>query len=205
MGRSEISEIRRPKDRRKKTCYVCCSCLLVVIGGFVTICVIGFAVAYPPKASSNAVLQEFALRPGSPAANSTVSYNITATLFLWNPNMYRVIKFGPVAAAFSFNGSRFDESTVPGFENAAQNTATFQVTASGVDKPINLTATAVKEFQAENETAIFDVELRLDTVMQYKGRKAACPLVIICPLKLQVVDPFQVTKCALIRAMKSGC
>jgi hypothetical protein len=53
--------------------------------------------------------------------------------------------------------------------------------------------------------------LRLDTVMQYKGRSTKCPLVIICPLELQLVDPdvaataFQRTKCTILRAKKSGC
>ena len=32
------------------------------------------------------------------------------------------------------------------------------------------------------------LEIRLDTVMQYKGCKAKCPLVVICPLEMQLVD-----------------
>ncbi|OEL23500.1 hypothetical protein BAE44_0015481 [Dichanthelium oligosanthes] len=116
-------------------------------------------------------------------------------------------------ASFSFNGSRFvDEPTaVRGFLHAAHKTATLRVTVGGVSKPIKLSAAGVKEFAAQNETGKFDVELRLDTVLQYKGRKAKCPLVVICPLKLQLVDPdvaataFQKTKCTVLRAKKSGC
>ena len=57
----------------------------------------------------------------------------------------------------------------------------------------------------------FDVDIRLDTVMQSKGCKAKCPLVVICLLELQLVDPdvvataFQRTKCTILRAKKSVC
>jgi hypothetical protein len=81
----------------------------------------------------------------------------------------------------------------------------------GAARPIKLSAGGVREFTAENVTGKFDVELKLDTVLQYKGRKAKCPLVVICPLKLQLVDPevaataYEKTKCTVLRAKKSGC
>ncbi|KAL6894407.1 hypothetical protein ACP4OV_008505 [Aristida adscensionis] len=175
--------------------------------------IIAFAVVYPPKATADdAVLTRFALAPGSPPSTSAISYNITATLSLRNPNMYRAIKYGPLAAAFSFNGSRFDDSAaVPAFDGKARKTAAIRVTVGGVGKPIKLTAPGVREFVSENETAKFDVEMRLDTVLQYKGRKTQCPLAVVCPLQLQLVDPdvaataFQKTKCTVLRAKKSGC
>ncbi|KAL6638216.1 hypothetical protein ACP70R_025788 [Stipagrostis hirtigluma subsp. patula] len=183
------------------------------VGGLLALLIIAFGVVYPPKATADdAVLQRFALSPGSPASNSTVSYNITATLSLRNPNIYRSIKYGAVAAAFSYNGTRFDESaTVPAFEGKARKTATVRITVGGVAKPIKLTEAGVKEFAADKDTGKFDVEVRLDTVMQYKGRKAQCPVAVICPLQLQLVDPdvaataFQRTKCTILRARKSGC
>ncbi|XP_062212940.1 NDR1/HIN1-like protein 3 [Phragmites australis] len=187
--------------------------VVAVVGGLIAVLVIAFAVVYPPKATADdAVLQRFALAPGNPAANSNISYNVTATLSLKNPNIYRVISYGPLAVAFSFNGTRFDESaTVPAFDNKARKTATLHVTVGGVAKPVKLSAEGVKEFSAENATGKFDVEVRLDTVLQYKGRKAKCPLVVICPLKLQLVDPnvaataFQRNKCTILRAKMSGC
>ncbi|CAN6280668.1 unnamed protein product [Urochloa humidicola] len=205
--------------------HECCNCdcsltqlaiwaaIILGAGGLLTVLVIAFAVVYPPKAKADdAVLQRFSLTPGSPAANSTISYNVTATVSLWNPNIYRTIAYGPLAVAFSFNGSRFDDSaTVPAFDHKRRKTATVRVTVGGVDKPIKLTAPGVKEFSSENETAKFDVEMRLDTTLQYKGRSAKCPLVVICPLQLQLVDPdvaataFQRTKCTILRAKKSGC
>ncbi|XP_066320245.1 NDR1/HIN1-like protein 10 [Miscanthus floridulus] len=187
---------------------------LLVLGGVIAVLVIAFAVVYPPKATADdAVLQRFALAPGSPADNSTISYNLTATLSLRNPNMYRGIDYEPMAVALSFNGSRFDESVkkVPAFLHKARKTSTFRVTMGGASRPIKLSAEGVREFAAENVTGKFDVELKLDTVLQYKGRKAKCPLVVICPLKLQLVDPevaataYQKTKCTVLRAKKSGC
>uniref|UniRef100_A0A0A9BAT6 Late embryogenesis abundant protein LEA-2 subgroup domain-containing protein n=1 Tax=Arundo donax TaxID=35708 RepID=A0A0A9BAT6_ARUDO len=183
--------------------------VILGVGGLIAVLVIAFAVVYPPKATADdAVLQRFALA----ATNSTISYNITATLSLKNPNIYRGIDYGPLAVALSFNGTRFDEpGTVPAFESKARKTATFNVKVGGVDKPIKLSAPGVKEFRAENETGKFDVELRLDTVLQYKGRKTKCPLAVICPLELQLVDPdvaataFERTKCTILRAKKSGC
>ncbi|CAL4928268.1 unnamed protein product [Urochloa decumbens] len=187
---------------------------VILVGvGLIVVLVVAFGVVLPPKAKADdAVLQRFSLSPGSPASNSTISYNVTATVSLWNPNIHRAIEYGPLAVAFSFNGSRFDESaTVPAFEHKPRKEATVLVTVGGAGKPIKLTAAGVKEFSSENDTAKFDVEMRLDTTLQYKGRKAKCPLVVVCPLQLQLVDPdvaataFQRTKCTILRAKKSGC
>ncbi|TVU44000.1 hypothetical protein EJB05_03424, partial [Eragrostis curvula] len=104
--------------------------------------------------------------------------------------MYRGISYDPMAVAFSFNGTRFDESaTVPALKHAARKTATLNFRVGGVGKPVKLSAAGVNEFAAQNATGKFDVEMRLDTVMQYKGRSTKCPLVVICPLELQLVDP----------------
>lgn len=128
--------------------------------------------------------------------------------------MYRGIEYEPMAVALSFNGSRFDESArkVPAFLHREGKTATFRVTMGGDSRPVKLSAGGgVREFTAENVTGRFDVELKLDTVLRYKGRKAKCPLVVIWPLKLQLVDPevaataYQKTKCTVLRAKKSGC
>ncbi|KAL5209673.1 hypothetical protein ABZP36_005296 [Zizania latifolia] len=183
------------------------------VGGLIVLLVFAFALVFPPKAGTDdAVLQRFALAPGTPPSNSAISYNVTVTLSLRNPNLYRGISYDPVAAAFSFNGSRFDESaTVPAFYHKPRKTATFHVTVGGVDKPVKLAAAGVTAFKAENATGKFDVELRLDTAMQYKGQKARCPLAVICPLELQLVDPnvattaFQRTSCIILRTKKSGC
>ncbi|OEL21079.1 hypothetical protein BAE44_0017899 [Dichanthelium oligosanthes] len=81
---------------------------MLILGGVIAVLVVAFAVVYPPKATADdAILQRFALAPGSPAENSTVSYNITTTLSLRNPNIYRAIRYAPMDASFSFNGSRF--------------------------------------------------------------------------------------------------
>uniref|UniRef100_A0A804LZP3 Late embryogenesis abundant protein LEA-2 subgroup domain-containing protein n=1 Tax=Zea mays TaxID=4577 RepID=A0A804LZP3_MAIZE len=71
---------------------------------------------FPPKATADdAVLQRFALAPADPASNSTISFNVTATVSLRNPNMYRSIEYGVLAVTFSFNGTCFDDSaSVPG-------------------------------------------------------------------------------------------
>lgn len=186
---------------------------IVVVGGLITVLVLAFGVVFPPKATADdAVLQRFALAPADPASNSTISFNVTATVSLRNPNMYRAIEYGALAVTFSFNGIRFDDSaSVPGFKHKARKTATLSVRVGGVGKPIKLTRPGVGEFRAENDTGSFGVEMRLDTVLQYKGRSAKCPLVVVCPLQLQLVDPdvaataFQRTKCTILRAKKSGC
>uniref|UniRef100_A0A804LF06 Late embryogenesis abundant protein LEA-2 subgroup domain-containing protein n=1 Tax=Zea mays TaxID=4577 RepID=A0A804LF06_MAIZE len=127
---------------------------------------------FPPKATADdAMLQWFALAPADPASNSTISFNVTATVSLRNPNMYRAIEYGALAMTFSFNGTRFDDSaSVPGFKHKARKTATQSMRVSSVGKPIKLTRPRVGEFRAENDTGSFGVEMRLDTVLQYKGR-----------------------------------
>uniref|UniRef100_A0A0D9W145 Late embryogenesis abundant protein LEA-2 subgroup domain-containing protein n=1 Tax=Leersia perrieri TaxID=77586 RepID=A0A0D9W145_9ORYZ len=188
--------------------------IIAVLTGVIILLIFAFAVVFPPKATANdAVLLRLALSPGSPSpANSTASYNITVTLSLRNPNIYRGINYDPIAVAFSFNGSRFDESaTVPAFYHKPRKTATFHLTVNGDGKPVKLTAGGVAAFRAENATGKFGIEMRMDTTMQYKGRKTKCPLAVICPLELQLVDPevaataFQRTKCTILRAKKSGC
>ena len=187
--------------------------VVLVVCVVIIVLVLAFGVVRPPKATADdAVLQRFALTPADPASNSTVSYNVTATVSLRNPNMYRAIEYGALAVTFSFNGTRFDDSaSVPAFEHKPRKTATVRVTVGGADKPIKLSKPGVGEFRAENDTGKFGVEMRLDTVLQYKGRSAKCPLVVVCPLQLQLVDPdvaataFQRTKCTILRAKKSGC
>ncbi|KAJ1292812.1 hypothetical protein BS78_01G019000 [Paspalum vaginatum] len=213
----------RGKDRDCCSCDCDCDCdwataliwavIILVLGGVIAVLVIAFGVVFAPKASADdALLQRFALSPGSPASNSTVSYALTATVSLRNPNMYRVIQYGPLSVTFSYNGSRFDDSAVvPALDAKPRKTATVRVSVSGVDRPVKLGAPGVAEFRAENATGVFDVEMRLDTVLQYKGRGAKCPTSVICPLQLQLVDPdvaataFQKTKCIILRAKKSGC
>ncbi|TVU44002.1 hypothetical protein EJB05_03426, partial [Eragrostis curvula] len=88
---------------------------------------------------------------------------------------------------------------------------TFNVKVGGVNKAIKLTDMGVTEFDKEKKAGKFQMELRLDTVLTYKGRGTKCPLGVVCPLQLQLVDPdlaataFQVTKCTVLRAKKSGC
>jgi hypothetical protein len=138
----------------------------------ITILVLAFGVVFPPKATADdVVLQRFALAPADPASNSIISFNVTATVSLRNPNMYRAIEYGALAVTFSFNGTRFDDSaSVPGFKHKAWKTATQSVRVGGVGKPIKLTRPGVGEFRAENDTGSFGVEMRRDTVLQHKGR-----------------------------------
>jgi hypothetical protein len=85
----------------------------------ITVLVLAFGMVFPPKATADAaVLQRFVLAPVDSASNSTISFNITATVSLRNPNMYRSIEYGALAVTFSFNGTCFDDSaSVPGFKH----------------------------------------------------------------------------------------
>ncbi|ONM55945.1 hypothetical protein ZEAMMB73_Zm00001d020964 [Zea mays] len=138
----------------------------------ITVLVLAFGVVFLPKATADdAVLQRFALAPADPASNSIISFNVTATVSLRNPNMYRAIEYGALVVTFSFNGTRFNDSvSVSGFKHKARKTATQSVRVDGVGKPIKLTRPGVGEFRTENDTGSFGVEMRLDTMLQYKGR-----------------------------------
>ncbi|WVZ61192.1 hypothetical protein U9M48_011103 [Paspalum notatum var. saurae] len=187
--------------------------IILVLGGAIAALVIAFGVVFAPKATADdALLQRFALAPGTPASNSTVSYDVTVTVSLRNPNIYRTIQYGPISLTFSYNGSRFDDSAVVrATDTKPRKTTTLRVQVTGAGKPVKLGAAGVAEFRAENATGVFDVEMRMDTVLRYKGRGATCPTSVICPLQLQLVDPdvaataFQRTKCVILRAKKSGC
>jgi hypothetical protein len=117
---------------------------------------------FPPKATADAAVLQFVLAPTDSASNSTISFNVTATVSLRNSNMYRSIEYGVLVVTFSFNGTCFDDSaSVPGFKHKARKTATRSVKVGGVGKPIKLTRPGVGEFRAENNTGSFGVEMRL--------------------------------------------
>ena len=145
-----------PMHTRSRSLF-CLACSDPKNPSLITVLVLAFGVVFPPKATADdAVLQRFALAPADPASNSTISFNVTATVSLRNPNMYWAIEYGALAVTFSFNGTRFDDSTsVPGFKHKARKTATQSVRVGGVGKPIKLTRPGVGEFRAENDTGSF--------------------------------------------------
>ncbi|XP_044365789.1 uncharacterized protein [Triticum aestivum] len=202
------------------TTAIVCLVVLAVLGGALALLVLAFAVLNTPTASADdALLTRFDLAP-APNSTSTarpplqlLSYNATVTVSLRNPNLHYGVTFGAVAAAFSFNGTRFDESgTVPTLDLGARKEAAVRLRVGAVGRALpKLTAAGAAEFARQKDAGVFEVEVRLDTVMQYKGRKTKCPLGIVCPLRLQLVDPdvaataFQKTKCTVLRAKISGC
>jgi hypothetical protein len=170
----------------------CCVWTIATCVAVLAVLLVAFAIRFLPMVNSeDAALQRFDLMAGMPPANSTVSYNATVVLAFRNLNIYRGIRYGPFATSLFFNGSRFHESTVleGGFYHKPRKMARFLVPVGGVDSPVRLDAAGVLEFEAENKTGSFGIELRLETVMHYKGLKRARWLVVICPLKLQLVRP----------------
>jgi len=192
---------------------------VAVTAGVLTVIILAFAVFKPPTATADdALLTRFSLSPSPNASAGTkqlqlLSYNVTVTISLRNPNIYRSISYSALAAAFSFNETRFDDAaSVLAWEQGARKTSTLRVTVGGVAKALpKLSAAGAAEFGKEKEAGVFEVEARLDGTMQYKGRSTKCPVGIVCPLKLQLVDPdvaataFTRTKCIILRAKTSGC
>ncbi|XP_047089040.1 uncharacterized protein LOC124701022 [Lolium rigidum] len=208
----------------QRDCCDCGSCswttvaiwaaVAAVIAAVLTVLIIAFAVFKPPTATADdALLTRFSLSASPNSTQLLSSYNVTVTMSLRNPNMYRSISYGAMAAAFSFNGTRFeDDATVLPFDQGAKKATTVRVTVGGVAKALpKLSAAGPTEFAREKEAGQFQVEARLDGVMQYKGRSNKCPVAVICPLLLQLVDPdvaataFERTKCTILRAKTSGC
>ncbi|CAL5031960.1 unnamed protein product [Urochloa decumbens] len=162
-----------------------------ICGGVFVLLIFTFAVRFLPLVTSeDAELQRFDLIPGTPPTNSSVSFNATVMLALHNPNIYRGISYGPLAASFFFNGYRIHDSTVTaGFYHKPRKTVRLHLTVGGVDRPVILATAGVLNFEAENVTGVFGLELRLETMIQYKGRKRMCEFAVTCPLKLQLVHP----------------
>ncbi|CAM0877791.1 unnamed protein product [Alopecurus aequalis] len=189
----------------------------VVVAALIIVLVVVFAVVKPPTATADdALLTRFSLDASPNASTPTLqllSYNATVTISLRNPNIYYSISYSAMPAVFSFNGTKFDEkASVPAFDHDARKTVTLKLTIGDVAKALpKLSAAGPAEFQKEKTAGVFQVEARLDGTMQYKGRSKKCPVAVICPLKLQLVDPdvaataFQRTKCTILRAKTSGC
>jgi hypothetical protein len=199
------------------TCIAISVAVGVVLLVVLIVLILAFAVVKPPTATADdALLTRFSLS-ASPNASTPqlqlISYNATVTISLRNPNIYYGISYSALPAVFSFNGTKFDEAnTVRAFDQGAKKTTTVRVTVGGVAKPLpKLSSAGAAEFGKEKEAGQFQVEARLDGEMQYKGRGKKCPVAVICPLKLQLVDPdvaataFQKTKCTILRAKTSGC
>lgn len=180
-------------DRECTWNKICCWVWAIgICGGVLAVLIVAFAVLFPPMViAEDAVLQRFDLIMAGttqPAANSSISYNATVTLALLNLNIYRGISYGPLEASFFFNGSRFHRSIAmaAGFYHKPRKMVRLPLTVGGVD---SLAASGALEFEAENKTGGFGLELRLETVMRYKGLNRVCAVVVICPLKLQLVHP----------------
>jgi len=197
------------------TKFLIWSAVVLLVGGLVAVLVVAFAVVFPPKATADdAVLQRFALAPGNPAANSTISYNLTLTLAVRNPNWAMGATFRSLEADYLFDGQRFDRVDVaaPGYVLPARKTAVFRI-ASGADAvSVMLGSAGVKAYRRQSGKGVFDVEAALSGQVKYQLHSTWCRLEARCPLKLQLAGGqdaaavvFQKTTCELLRSSQRGC
>ncbi|KAK8443727.1 hypothetical protein SEVIR_9G020700v4 [Setaria viridis] len=198
-------------EYRRFACGFCIGLAIIAAVAVIVVLVVGYGHAAQPRFEvEDASLSRFALATTSPTA---ISYNLTLTLAVRNPNWAMGAAFRSLEADYLFDGQRFDRVDVaaPGYVLPARKTAVFRV-ASGADAVnVMLGSAGVKAFRRQSEKGVFDVEAALSGEVKYQLHSSWCRLEARCPLKLQLAGQeaaavvFQKTSCEVLRSSQRGC
>ncbi|RLN43229.1 protein YLS9-like [Panicum miliaceum] len=193
-------------------CGFCIGLAIVAAVAVIVVLVVGYGHAAQPRFDvEDASLARFALATTSPG--TTVSYNLTLTLAVRNPNWAMGATFRSLEADYLFDGQRFDRVDVaaPGYVLPARKTAVFRI-ASGADAvSVMLGSAGVKAYRRQSDKGVFDVDAALSGQVKYHLHSTWCRLEARCPLKLQLAGQdaaavvFQKTTCELLRSSQRGC
>ncbi|XP_020094990.1 NDR1/HIN1-like protein 10 [Ananas comosus] len=165
--------------------YTCCcitaTCAIVV--GLVIVLPIVLTITLNVRPSiEDATLTRFVLVPKP----TSISYNLSTVIRLYNPNYYYGIYFDSLEANFLFEGQRFDWVTLPTFYQHPKKTNIFRPVIGGDSIDITLGTTGLDNFVSENRTGVFNLEVQLSAHIRYKPNKYHCELLARCPFTVQL-------------------
>ena len=159
----------------------------------------------------DASLTRFELATTPPALTS-LSYNLSLTLVIRNPNWAMSLKnTKPLEAQYKFDDQAFDRFQLAdkGGKHPAGKTRVYHLSPAGTTRAVMLGNAGEAEFRKENATGVFEVEVAVVGEVRYTARYTKCKVEASCPLKLQLAPPgttavvFQKVKCKLTKPEKN--
>jgi hypothetical protein len=199
-------------EYRRCACGFFVGLVVVAAVAVIVVLVLGYGHAAQPRFEvEDASLSRFSLA-ATPHA-SAISYNLTLTLAVRNPNWAMGATFRSLEADYLFDSQRFDRVDVaaPGYALPAGKTAVFRVSSGADAVDVMLGSAGVKAFRRQSARGVFDVEAALSGEVKYQLHSSWCRLEARCPLKLQLAGQdaaavaFQKTSCEVLRSSQRGC
>ncbi|XP_062212941.1 NDR1/HIN1-like protein 10 [Phragmites australis] len=197
---------------RRFACGFCVGLAIVVAITIIVVLIVGYGhVSHLRVDVDDASLTRFTL---TTAPTTSISYNLTLTLAVRNPNWAMGATFRSLEADYLFDGQRFDRVKAlasPGYVVPAGKTAVFHLDTGADGANTALGSAGVKEYQRESREGVFDVEVGLSGEVRFQLHHTWCRLEAKCPLKLQLAAPgagsvvFQKTTCEVLRSSQRGC
>jgi hypothetical protein len=194
-----------------KYCLLCVGIVAAVILFAVLLAAYGF-VRHLDISVDDASLTRFELSTSPPALTS-LSYNLSLTLVIRNPNWAMSLKnTKPLEAQYKFDDQAFDRFQLAdkGAKHPAGKTRVYHLSPAGTTRAVMLGNAGEAEFRKENATGTFQVEVAVVGEVRYTARYTKCKVEASCPLKLQLAPPgtaaavvFQKVKCKLTKPEKN--
>ena len=193
-----------------KYCLLCVGIVAAVILFAVLLAAFGF-VRHLDVSVDDASLTRFELATTPPALTS-LSYNLSLTLVIRNPNWAMGLKnTKPLEAQYKFDDQAFDRFQLAdkGAKHPAGKTRVYHLSPAGTTRAVMLGNAGEAEFRKENATGVFEVEVAVVGEVRYTARYTKCKVEASCPLKLQLAPPgttavvFQKVKCKLAKPDKN--
>ncbi|CAN6209799.1 unnamed protein product [Urochloa humidicola] len=198
--------------------YKYCLACLGIAAGILLLAVLLAAFGFVRRLSisvDSASLTRFDLSTTSSPPTTSLSYNLSVTLVIRNPNWAMSLKnTKPLEASYKFDDQVFDRFDLAGEgdKHPAGKTRVYHLDPPGVARPVALGNAGEAEFRKENATGTFEVEVAVAGEVRYTARYTKCKIEASCPLKLQLAPPgtpaaaavvFQRVKCKLAKPEKN--
>ena len=194
-----------------KYCLLCVAIVAGVVLLAVLLAAYGF-VRHLDISVDDASLTRFEL---STSPVTSLSYNLSLTLVIRNPNWAMALKnTKPLEAQYKFDDQAFDRFQLAdkGGKHPAGKTRVYHLSPAGTTRAVMLGNAGEAEFRKENATGTFQVEVAVAGEVRYTARYTKCKVEASCPLKLQLAPPpgtaaaavvFQKVKCKLAKPDKN--
>ncbi|KAL5209405.1 hypothetical protein ABZP36_005028 [Zizania latifolia] len=186
----------------------CFGLAIIAAVAVIVVLLLGYGRIYHLRvAVDDASLKRFAV------TSTAVSYNLTVSLAVRNPNWAMSVTYRSLEAAYLFDGHRFDSIAAISSEyvQSARRTAVFRLSTGADGANASLGNAGTQEYLKEKDKGVFDVEVDLSGEVQYQLHRTWCRLEAKCPLKLQLPTPdggavvFEKTTCEVLRSSQKGC
>lgn len=198
-------------------CGFCIGLVVIALVAVIVVLILGYGHAAQPRFEvDDASLARFTVATSPSGGSATaISYNLTLTLGVRNPNWAMGATFRSLEADYLFEDQRFDRVDVvsaPPYVLSARKTAVFRLSSGADAVSVVLGSAGVRAYRRQSAKGVFDVEAKLSGEVKYQLHTTWCRLEAKCPLSLQLGSPdggaavvFQKTTCEVLRSSQKGC